>query len=177
MKYVALLRGVNVGGKNLLPMKDLAVIFAKAGCTDVKTYIQSGNVVFSAPAAVVKKLPALIAAQIEKRFGLRVPVVIRSNEQLRQAIEGNPYLKAGKDPKTCHVMFLANVPAGEVLKSLDPNRSPGDVYALLGGEIHLHLTTGAAKTKLTNAYFDSKLSTVSTGRNWNTVLKLYEISL
>ena len=176
MKYVAFLRGVNVGGKNMLPMKDLAQMFVKAGCKDVVTYIQSGNVVFSAPAGVVKKLPAQIAAAIEKRFGHKVPVVLRSNEQLARTIDAHRYIKEGKDPKICHVLFLADSPTPQAIQALDPNRSPGDSYEVLGGEIYLHLLTGAAKTKLTNAYFDSKLATVSTGRNWATVLKLFELS-
>jgi len=176
MKYVALLRGVNVGGKNMLPMKDLAQMFVKAGCQDVATYIQSGNVVFRAPAAVVKKLPAQISAAIEKRFGYKVPVVLRSNEQLARAIDSHRFVKAGKDPKICHVLFLADTPTLQAVQALDPNRSPGDVYEVLGSEIYLHLLNGAAKTKLTNAYFDSKLKTICTGRNWATVLKLFEMS-
>jgi uncharacterized protein (DUF1697 family) len=177
MKYVALLRGVNVGGKNILPMKDLAAIFVAAGCKDVSTYIQSGNVVFSAPAAMLKKLPAQISASIEKRFGYKVPVVLRSNQQLAQAIAGNPFLKAGQDPKTCHAMFLADTPTAQTAKLLDPNRSPGDFFEVCGGEIYLHLPNGSAKSKLTNAYFDSKLTTVCTVRNWATVLKLHEMSV
>jgi uncharacterized protein (DUF1697 family) len=176
MKYVALLRGVNVGGKNILPMKELVQMFVKAGCRDVATYIQSGNVVFSAPAAVVKKLPAQITAAIEKRFGHKVPVVLRSNEQLARTIEGHRFIKAGKDPKICHVLFLADTPTPQAVQSLDPNRSPGDFYEVSGGEIYLHLPNGAAKTKLTNAYFDSKLATTCTGRNWATVLKLHGMS-
>jgi uncharacterized protein (DUF1697 family) len=176
MKYVALLRGVNVGGKNMVPMKDLAAMFVKAGCKDVTTYIQSGNVVFSAPAAVAKKLAAQISAAIEKKWGYKVPIVLRNNEQLAATIVGHSFIKAGKDPKSCHVMFLADEPTPQAVAALDPNRSPGDFFEVSGGEIYLHLTNGVAKIKLTNAYFDSKLKTICTGRNWATVLKLHEMS-
>ena len=76
--FVALLRGINVGGKNKLPMEDLAEMFAAAGCRDVRTYIQSGNVVFTATPRVAERLPALIAARIEEAFGYRTPVVMRT---------------------------------------------------------------------------------------------------
>src|ERR1700677_4931867 len=93
--YVALLRGINVGGKHLLPMKDLAAIFVQAGCTNVRTYIQSGNVIFSAPAPLLKRLPELIMERIAARFGFRVPIVIRTPQQLARTIRGNPFLQAG----------------------------------------------------------------------------------
>ena len=90
MKHVALLRGINVGGKNILPMKDLAAMFVAAGCRDVTTYIQSGNVVFSAAAGTLKKMPATIAAKIADDFGYRVPVIVRSHEELSIVIRRNP---------------------------------------------------------------------------------------
>src|SRR5581483_3195326 len=99
VKYVALLRGINVGGKNLLPMKELAAMFERAGCSEVRTYIQSGNVVFAASASVVKTLAEKIGAQIEKQFGFRAPVVLRSADELRAAIRDNPYVKKVDDHK------------------------------------------------------------------------------
>lgn len=172
MKYVALLRGINVGGKHILPMKDLTAIFEKAGCADVCTYIQSGNVVFSAPASLVKELPEKIAAAIEKRFGFRSPVILRSAPQMRQVLSGNPFLTEGADEKMLHVMFLAAAPTTD---PLDPQRSPPDRFELRGKEIYLHILNHFAKTKLSNAYFDAKLGTVSTARNWATVRKLCEM--
>src|SRR5438093_8225279 len=111
MKHAALLRGINVGGKNILPMKDLAEIFAKAGCRDVQTYIQSGNVVFDATAGVIKKLSPVIARAIADNFGYNVPVVVRSHEQLAAIVRVNPFLKAGEPEKTLHVAFLADMPS------------------------------------------------------------------
>jgi uncharacterized protein (DUF1697 family) len=157
-------------------MKDLAAMFVAAGCRDVVTYIQSGNVVFSAPAAVLKKLPQIISQRIADNFGHKVPVVIRSHEQLAGIIRENPFLKAGEPENTLYMAFLADFPGPEAIAKLDPQRSPPDRFIVAGQDIYLHLPNGAGESKLTNVWMDSKLSTVSTARNWNTVLKLYEMT-
>ena len=174
MTHLALLRGINVGGKNILPMKDLAKLFADAGCSNVRTYIQSGNVIFEAPAKA-DKIGLTISEKIEKRFGYRIPLVLRTAEQLRKTIDGNPYLPTATDQKALHVYFLAHVPDAAAIAGLDPNRSAPDAFHVLGHDIYLHLPTGMGRTKLTNAYFDSRLSTTCTARNWATVLKLSEM--
>lgn len=173
--HIALLRGINVGGKNMLPMADLAKMFAEAGCTDVRTYIQSGNVVFKAAPDIAAGLPKAISAQIVKKFGLAVPVVLRNLEQLEKVVTNNPFLKAGAPEDILHVMFLADVPKTDSIAQLDPKRSPPDEFIVRGRDIYLKLPNGVARSKLTNAWFDSKLGTVSTGRNWRTVLKLLEM--
>ena len=172
--HVALLRGINVGGKNKLPMKDLATLFEEAGCEDVRTYIQSGNVIFRAGAAPADAIPSLISASIEERFGYRVPVVTRTAEDLRAIVKANPF--AGAEANKLLVLFLAEPPAPEHVEALDPNRSPGDEFAVVGREVFLHCPNGFARSKLTNSYFDSALSTTSTGRNWRTVGKLLELA-
>jgi len=176
LSYAALLRGVNVGGKNKLPMKDLAALFEKAGCVSVTTYIQSGNVVFSADAECAKMLAPAIARKIEERFGYRIPVLLRSAEQLASVIRDNPYLREGVPEKELYVAFLASPPPAEKIKDLDPARSLPDSFRASGQEIYLHLPNGIADSKLTNAWFDTKLSTVSTVRNWATVLRLYAMT-
>jgi uncharacterized protein (DUF1697 family) len=174
-RHVALLRGINVGGKNMLPMKDLAAMFVAAECADVVTYIQSGNVVFSARDKVVAGLGAGIAKQVEKRFGLRVPVVLRTAAEIDAVILGNPFLKAGVSEETLLVCFLADLPGKDLVAGLDAGRSAPDKFAVVGREIYMQLVKGVAGTKLTNAYFDSRLKTESTMRNWRTVLKLAEM--
>ena len=156
----------------MLPMKELAGLFSAAGCGEVATYIQSGNIVFCAKDKVVKQLDSVIAKQVEDRFGLKVPVVLRTAAELDAVIRGNPFLKAGAAEEMLHVSFLADRPSTDLLAGLDAMRSAPDEFAVVGREIYMKLVTGAAKTKLTNAYFDSKLKTVSTMRNWRTVLKL-----
>jgi uncharacterized protein (DUF1697 family) len=176
MRYVALLRGINVGGKNKLPMKDLAAMFADAGCKEVRTYIQSGNVVFSAPAAVAAKTPGRVGAQIAKQFGYRVPVILRSGEELARLAEGNPFFTAKADPTKLLVMFLEDEPSARSVAALDPKRSPPDEFMVRGREIYLRCPNGFGQTKLGNDYFDRVLETISTGRNWRTVLQLLEMA-
>jgi uncharacterized protein (DUF1697 family) len=171
--YLALLRGINVGGKNKLPMKDLISLFHDAECMNVRSFIQSGNVIFQSNPREMHRLSALIPQQIEKRFGFRVPVVWRTKEDLGETIRQNPFLSEGSPENMLHVYFLSSVPANQDTATLDPQRSAPDVFQVLGREIYLWLPNGMARTKLTNAYFDSRLRTVSTARNWNTVLQLY----
>ncbi len=170
--YVALLRGINVGGKNKLPRKDLSALFIETGCASVQTYIQSGNVIFQADAETVAELPATLTALIAERFGLRVPVILRTADQLAEAFQNNPFLAQGLPEDTLHIMFLADLPFPEKVAGLDANRSTPDAFAVHGQEIYLHLPHGVKDTKLTNAYFDAKLATVSTIRNWKTVTTL-----
>jgi uncharacterized protein (DUF1697 family) len=173
--FVALLRGINVGGNNKIAMRDLAGFFADAGARDVATYIQSGNVVFDAP-----KDAERIAAAVEKRIagelGLRVPLVLRSAAELEKVARANPFLERGRDPKLLHVVFLADTPTKAQVASLDPARSPGDELVVHGRDVFVYLPNGVGRSKLTNAWFDSKLATVSTGRNWKTVLTLFDMA-
>ncbi len=178
MKYVALLRGINVGGKAKLPMKELVAIFKAAGASAVETYIQSGNVVFEAPESEV--CTATVTEEIARVYGYPGRIVLRSAEELHKAFRSNPF--AGSTPPTgnqadaLHVYFLADWPDGTAVAGLDAGRSPGDSFVVKGREIYLNLPQGMARTKLTNVYFDSKLKTVSTARNWRTVGKLVEMS-
>ena len=174
-RYVALLRGINVAGKNMLPMKDLADIFRDSGCTDVSTFINSGNVIFSAGSDAEKTLPNRISQHIEDSFGYRIPVVLRTLEELQKAVTANPFLSPGADEKTLHLYFLRDRPSPTAVASLDPERSLPDTFAVVGREVYLNLPNGMARTKLTNAWFDSTLKTVSTARNWNTTNKLIEL--
>ena len=170
--YVALLRGINVGGKNKLPMQKLVLLFQELGCENVRTYIQSGNVVFEASAALAKRLPAQVSARLERDLGLTVPVQLRSAAELSKALAVHPLAARGVDEKFLHVMFLADRPTAARVKKLDPDRSPGDRFTVVGREIYLCCPNGIARTKLTNVYFDGALDTVSTIRNWRTAQKL-----
>ena len=173
--YVALLRGINVGGNNKLPMKDLVAIFERAGCARVRSYIQSGNIVLEAEAEVAVGLAARVSAEIERRFRMRVPVMLRTARELRAVARKNPLLEAGASVESLHVIFLAEGPGKSRAATLDPDRSPPDTFVVKGREIYLSCPNGVGRSKLTNAWFDAKLGTVSTGRNWRTVLKLVEM--
>jgi len=191
--FVALLRGINVGGKNKLPMASLASMFAEAGCGDVATYIQSGNVVFTAAPRCARMITDVISRRIAKDFELRIPVILRPAEELRRVASSNPFLnprakglggaRVGSRAAApavsldaLHVAFLADAPDKRRVAALDQSRCPGDSFVVRGREIYLHLPGGVARTRLTNAYFDSTLATTSTIRNWRTVLKLVEMS-
>jgi uncharacterized protein (DUF1697 family) len=173
--WIALLRGINVGGKNKMPMKELVELFETFGYKDVRTYIQSGNVIFGGTAAAARKAPDLVAAGIQQRWGYDIPVITRTAAELTAAIKRNPFV-AQADPAHLSIAFLAARPSAAKIATLDPNRSPGDRFEVLGREIHLYAPNGAARSKLTNRYFDTKLSTVSTTRNWKTVHKLIELA-
>ena len=173
MTHLALLRGINVGGKGKLPMKELAAIFAAAGATNIRTYIQSGNVLFESP--LPEPLISKVTTEIARVYGYPGRIVLRSAAELITAFRSNPFAKADAPTETLHVYFLADKPDAAAIKSLDPDRSPGDSFVVKNREIYLHLPNGMARTKLTNAYFDSKLKTTPTARNWNTVGKLVEM--
>ena len=173
---IALLRGINVGGKNRLQMKELAAMFVDAGCQGVRTYIQSGNVLFLSEPALNEKIPSLVSTAIMNRFGYAVPVITRTSRELGAVVRANPFVGTGADVDKLHVVFLSDQPDTASAESLDPDRSPGDEFVVAGSEVYLYCPGGFARTKLTNSYFDSRLSTTSTTRNWKTVVKLLELA-
>jgi uncharacterized protein (DUF1697 family) len=170
--YVALLRGVNVGGNRKLPMKELAPALAELGLEDVVTYIQSGNVVFRGPAGKAK-VAAQLEQAIDRRFGLDVTVMLRTPAELKKVIAANPY---AKDTANVHVAFLDRKPAAAAVKKLDPDRSPPDEFAVVGSEVYLHFPNGYGRTKLGGDYLERVLGVRATARNWRTVTKLLELA-
>ena len=174
--YVALLRGINVGGRNILPMPELRALAEGAGCRAVRSYIQSGNLVFRAGAGLAPRLPELISGRITERFGFASPVILRSAAEMAAVAGANPFVAAGAEAKTLHVMFLTDEPDPDAVAGLESGRSPPDAFVVRGREVYVCCPNGVARTKLTNAYFDRALATQSTARNWRTVLKLVEMS-
>lgn len=172
LTHVALLRGINVGGKRIVPMKALAAIFEQAGCGAVQTYIQSGNVLFAAGADLARTLAKELPRCTGREFGFEPVVVIRSRKEMADVLKANPFARPGVNAATLHVGFLAERPTAGQVASLDPDRSPGDSFSVRGSEIYLHTPNGMARTKLTSAYLDATLGTTCTVRNWNTVTKL-----
>jgi len=173
--HIALLRGINVGGKNRLPMKDLAALFERVGCRDVQTYIQSGNVIFQASATLARRIPTIISDEIQHTFRITVPVITRTARQWAQIVRRNPFQTDGVNPESLHVGFLRDRPTRRAVASLDPDRSPPDRFRVIGSEIYFCFPNGLARTRLTAAYFDSRLKTVCTVRNWNTMVKIAEL--
>lgn len=131
--YLALLRGINVGGKNKLPMKDLARFFVDAGCRDVRTFIQSGNVVLTFDGDATP-LPGIISARIADGFGIKIPVQLRTAADIARIVASNPFLAAGDDPETLHVSFLADPVDPDRIATLDPGPFRGG----RAGHLHAH---------------------------------------
>jgi uncharacterized protein (DUF1697 family) len=153
-------------------MAALKAIFEAAGAARVETLIQSGNVIFEAREDAAVSIGSEVGAAIFRKFGFGAPIVLRTASQWRSLIAENPFVARGEDPKLLHALCLSAAPSEGRLAKLDPARSPPDSFAARGDTIYLHLPNGVARTKLTNAWFDSTLGVVSTMRNWPTVLKL-----
>jgi len=157
-------------------MADLRSMLEKAGFEDVATYVQSGNVVLrsrKSAAGVESAVEKLIASE----FGLETRVMLRTHGELEAIVDGNPFAgEAEADGRKVHVVFLDDAPGAEALGRVDPDRSPGDSFELSGRDLYLHLPDGAGRTKLTLDYLERRLGVAGTGRNWNTVLKLLELT-
>jgi len=175
--YVALLRGINVSGKNSIRMPELQDSFSGLGFGDVQTYLQSGNVVFRAGKADEGELAAVIVARIKNDFGHVVPVLVMSAGELDQVANSNSlWPKAGGDEKLFHSTFLfesVSVPSFQALKL---PAAVGERAVLVGRAVLLHCPQGYGKTKLNNNYFERGLGVTATTRNWRTVLALQQLS-
>lgn len=175
---ISILRGINVGGKNKIPMVELKALYEKAGFKNVTTYIQSGNVVFSADKPDLNSLPDKIQQLIFKKYGFQVPIIIRTVDEIQQVIDTNPMLKMqGMDVEKLHVTFLADVPKKEHIEKVLSYKYPPDEYIIAGKEIFISCPNGYGNTKLSNNFFESKLKVTATTRNWRTVNELLRMSL
>ena len=166
--WVGLLRAVNVGGRNSAPMARVRAAVASTGATDVRTYVQSGNVVFSSSlrseASVITAVEAALAAEL----GFAVAVVARSASAMASVAAGNPLLGAGRNPGRLAVIFLAAEPTlATGIQSVD-----GEEYALVGRELYLHAPNGLGRSKLTAVLSERRLGVTATTRSWRTVTTL-----
>ena len=173
--HVALLRGVNVGGNNRLPMSELARLFEAAGAERVETLIQSGNVVFEAGEAEAERIAAEVGARIAAAFRFRAPIVLRDARAWRVMLAANPFVARGLAPAQLHVALLSASAAPELLARLRADRSPPDAFAATATAIYLHLPSGVGRTKLTNSWLDATLGVTSTLRNLTTATKLLQM--
>jgi uncharacterized protein (DUF1697 family) len=173
--FVALLRGINVGGKNKIAMTELRSSLTSLGLEDVATYIQSGNVAFRSPRDA-DDLSTTIEHEIASVFGIQPAVLLRTSVELEKIADNNPYVTGEADLSKLHVVFLDRAPARSAAAKLDPERSPPDEFTLRGREIYLHLPNGSGRSKLTIDYFEQRLGVRATARNWNTLRKLIELT-
>jgi uncharacterized protein (DUF1697 family) len=168
--YIALLRGINVGGHNKVSMSALRALHESLGHTDVTTYIQSGNVVFNSTKPVTS---ASLERAIEKEFGIDITVVLRTRAEMKRVVGANPFADA--DLKTVHVGFMASKPAAAAVRGLDADQFAPEEFAIKGTHLYLRLPNGMGRTKLP-AYLDRNLKVPTTVRNWTTVGKLLELA-
>jgi uncharacterized protein (DUF1697 family) len=173
--WIVLLRGVNVGGANRLGMADLRAAMTGLGHTDVSTYIQSGNIVLQSSGTDRAALAAEICAAVRSRFGLSVSAVLRTHDELRAALAGNPFEPQSNGTGVL-IMFLSDVPAPEDVAVLERDRFLPDRFELIGSEVYGFYPNGAGRSKMTLDYFEKRLHVRATGRNLNTVAKLIEMS-
>jgi uncharacterized protein (DUF1697 family) len=174
--FVALLRGINVGGKTIVSMPELKSLFSSMGFEEVSTYIQSGNVVFNSPEDEGQGLAPGIEERIADAFGVNITVLLRTPAELAEIAGSNPFLGREADLTKLHVVFLSGPPAPDAVGELDPRRSPPDEFSVRGREIYLHLPNGAGRSKLTIDYFEKRLGVRATARNWKTLTKLVELT-
>ncbi len=173
--WIALFRGINVGGRNLLPMKELSRDLGALGLEDVRTYIQSGNVVFRSARSDSAALSAGIATRVEESHGFRPHVLLLTAGQLDAAIEANPFPEAEAEPKTLHLFFLAAPPATPDLEALERAKAPAERFQLTDPVFYLHAPGGIGRSKLA-ANAEKLLGVPATARNWRTVQKLRQMA-
>lgn len=172
--YIALLRGINVGGK-VLKMADLKDAVSTLGFAEVKTYLQSGNMVFRAPAAGNDVLGSLISEAIRKHRSLDVSVMVRSADAWSEIIASNPYSQAVDFPKTVHAFILDQQPEPARVETLAAKEAGREAWQIVDGTLYLHTPDGFGKSVLGNL-LERTLKVPMTARNWNTVLALRELA-
>ncbi len=176
--YVALLRGINLGGHKIVKMDQLRKTLEELGFEDVKTYIQSGNVVFKAPTQTPENLAKRIEEKVLRQFGFPVPVVVKTAGEIGEVIRNNPLVKEkGIDPSKLHVTFLWSAPEKNALKMLDAIDAVPDQFRCSGEAIYLYCPNGYGESKLTNNVLEKVLRAGATTRNWKTVNQLYQMIL
>ncbi len=174
-RHIALLRGINLGSRNRVAMGELRSVLTEAGYEDVRTLLQSGNVVLTSdakPDAVGRALVTLIS----ERLGVESKVVVRSRDELASVVDRNPFEDAAADPKRFQVSFLSAKPAAGVVRALEAADVAPEQVAVSGREIYAWHPEGIQRSPLAALLTDKKLGVTATARNWNTVSKLLELA-
>jgi uncharacterized protein (DUF1697 family) len=165
---VSFLRGINVGGHNMISMSELKALYENMGFKNISTYIQSGNVIFESD--TIDGLSEKISKKIKETFQLNIPVILRNQKELQNILERNPF--KGIDTKKSHVLLLSENLTAQQSESLNTFTFEPDRFFISGKEIFLHYPNGVARTKLTSVFFEKKTGLVATARNLNTIEEL-----
>lgn len=176
-KYISIHRGINVSGHKLIKMDALKKMYEKLNFENIQTYIQSGNVIFSANNKDTKELEKIISSKIEKEFGFDVPVIVISVKTLETIIGNNPFTKDNqKDIAFLHITFLAEIPTGFDKESIIEKKDPDEEIAFTSNAVYLYCPNGYGKTKLNNNFLENKLKVRATTRNWKTTNELLKLA-
>jgi len=175
MKYAAFLRGINVGGKNKVKMETLREVFGALLFQNVKTYINSGNVIFETAKSDDRQIAAKIEKAIESEFSLVIKVMVRTIDELEAVIKNNPFDGQFENDKDLHVLFLDEELAEEKRELLLSNNNENEMFAVRNREIFCLLRVGFSDSLLGKDYIGKKLKTPATARNWRTVNKIVEL--
>ena len=177
--FISILRGINVSGQKRILMTDLKALYKDLKFTEVITYIQSGNVIFKSneklsDADFAKK----IEEAIYEKYDFEVPVIIRSEHEIKKIISANPFLEEKSiDCKKLHVTFLSEIPLKKNIESLENLNFTPDRFIMHEKEIYLYVPDSYGETKISNNFFEKKLKVKATTRNWNTIMKLAAMAL
>jgi len=179
MKYVSILRGINVGGQKKIKMTDLKALYEAQGFENVTTYIQSGNVIFESKEADKENLKSLIEKAIEEKYMFHVPVDVRTNQELGKIVKDCPYeeAKVNENGTKVLVTFLQSSPSDKKRELLLKYVKLPEKLTIQGGEVYLYCPNGYGKSKLSNNFIENNLGVSATTRNWKSVKKLYELSM
>ncbi|HEV8590631.1 MAG TPA: DUF1697 domain-containing protein [Pyrinomonadaceae bacterium] len=175
MRYIALLRGVNVGGKNMIKMETLREMVASLGFSNVKTYVNSGNVAFDAKKASDTTIAKKIHDAIDKELGMDISVMVRSADEIKKIISKNPYDGQFENDKYLHIFFLNEELSKEDRDRLLANNSDVEFISIDGRTIYYMLKISILDSVLGKGFIDKKLKIPSTARNWRTVNKVAEL--
>lgn len=177
MKYIALIRGINIGRSKRIKMADLVKTLESLGFKNIKTYLQSGNVIFEHDSSDIAEIVGSIGRKISEIFSFSVDVIIRTKDELENIVNGNPFIKESDiELDKLHVTFLSDIPDQKAVLNLDINKAENEKFEIIGREVYLYCPNGYARTKLKNDAFEKKLNTTATTRNWKTTNKLMELS-
>ena len=171
--FISILRGINVGGHNPVKMESLRQLYAELGFSDIQHYIQSGNVIFSSESTDTLFLEKIICEKILAVYGWLVPVHVMTTEELRNALENNPFINESlKDSSFMHLTFSSTQPDKELIEKISVLNYLPDEFFICGKTIYLNCPNGYGRTKLTNDFFEKKLKLIATIRNIKTVREL-----
>lgn len=172
--YVALFRGINVGGNNIISMKELKNLFEKLKFQNVKSYIQSGNIIFDSHETDVSKLIGKIAIALQNTFRMNPHIFLLSKKDIEKAIKINPFVKAVDDHKSLHFFFLASKPVDAEISKMEEMKRQTEQFVLTDKVLYLFAPEGIGKSKLA-ANVERLLGVSATARNWRTINEVYRI--